>query len=259
MNLQQPAILIPSCDKYEDAWIPFFYSFEHYWSDCPYDTYLLTNFKDSPREKTTTIKVGKDLDYASNLIHAVNQIPNDYIIIWLEDLFLCSAPSQEFHKMINSAISQNVGYLRLWKKEEGLGDVIDEYFHTIPKGLRFRLSLRPALWKKETLLKLLNPGESPHETEEIGTKRSFKIDDLFYGLRKNQPTKISCMNGIYRGKYIPSALVKLEKMGFDTSILTRPKMSKRWQSIQRILVIPMDKVYYKLRRAIINVISKGQS
>ena len=40
------AVRVNSCDKYEDAWNPFFKLFSIMWPDCPYDIYLnSTNFE----------------------------------------------------------------------------------------------------------------------------------------------------------------------------------------------------------------------
>ena len=42
---QELAILVNSCDKYEDAWDPFFKLLKIQWPDCPYRIYLNTEFK----------------------------------------------------------------------------------------------------------------------------------------------------------------------------------------------------------------------
>lgn len=39
------AILLSTCDKYEDAWLPFFTLFKTYWKECTFPIYLNTETK----------------------------------------------------------------------------------------------------------------------------------------------------------------------------------------------------------------------
>lgn len=53
----------------------------------------------------------------------------------------------------------------------------------IPKGSRYRISMTVALWKKETLLKILKAGETAWDIEKRGgVERANEIDDRFYAL-----------------------------------------------------------------------------
>ena len=38
------SVIISSCDKHEDAWMPFFHLLKKWW-DCPYPVYLVTETK----------------------------------------------------------------------------------------------------------------------------------------------------------------------------------------------------------------------
>lgn len=83
------AILVLSCDKYSGLWKPFFSQFYKYWSNCPYQIYLGSNTKKyDGDQKVKTLLSGNYIDWSSNLLLILKQIPEEYIFIWLEDLFL---------------------------------------------------------------------------------------------------------------------------------------------------------------------------
>ncbi|MTJ49748.1 hypothetical protein [Dolichospermum sp. UHCC 0259] len=53
----------------------------------------------------------------------------------------------------------------------------------LPKGSRYRISMTVALWKKETLLKILKAGETAWDIEKRGgLQRANEINDRFYAL-----------------------------------------------------------------------------
>lgn len=222
----RPAIVIPSCDDYADAWEPFFFCFERFWPDCPYDIYLITNYLSCTRSNVHTIPVGEDVDYSANLLKALSQISHEYVLIWLEDLLLCRTMEPKFGDLIQQAIDRNVGYLKLWQYEQAKGASSQSPFIEIKKGRRFRLSLKPALWQKTTLTKLIVSGESPHELERKGSRRSDKLDDEFLGLSTAAECRIGCINLIYRGKYEPGALHQLSVWQYPEMLNKRPKRSK---------------------------------
>ena len=51
------AFLVVSCDNYCDLWYPFFKTFHKYWSECPYQLYLASNFKQYEDEKVKNIPI----------------------------------------------------------------------------------------------------------------------------------------------------------------------------------------------------------
>ena len=67
-NKNDVTILVVSCDKYKDLWIPFFHCFFKYWSDCPYPVFLASNDLEYSDPRVKTILIGPDKDYSSNLL-----------------------------------------------------------------------------------------------------------------------------------------------------------------------------------------------
>lgn len=63
------AVRVNSCDKYEDAWNPFFKLFSIMWPDCPYDIYLNSETKEynCTFMNVKTICGGKNLAWSERL------------------------------------------------------------------------------------------------------------------------------------------------------------------------------------------------
>lgn len=188
-------ILVVSCDSYQDVWHPFFASFFKNWSDCPYPIHLVSNISRYPDSRVSPILVGADIDYSSNLIKAVSRISQEWLIFWIDDRPpAVSVDTAELVRLIKLAQAKDAGYLRLIPcnplafvdEEEEIGE--------LPKGTRYRVSMTIALWRKSTLLKVLQAGESAWDIEKRGgVQRSNQIDDKFYALaiwkRKQAPLK----------------------------------------------------------------------
>lgn len=243
--MDKPAILIISCDKYADVWPAFFYTFDKFWPDCPYPIYLVSNHTSYNHPSVIPVLLGDDIDYSTNLLNALEHVPSDYIILWIEDMLMCRKQPAEIEGIIAKAIAKDVSYLRLWKSEDNLGEVINPGLHTLPKGLKFRVSLKPALWKQKTLKKLIVKGENPHQLERLGTKRSYQLPDTFCGLTSEiQPFRPRFINSIYRGAYEPGALKFLKDVGFEFERIDRPIRSSIYQKIRNKVITQANKFIY---------------
>ncbi len=221
MENKKIGILVVSNDKYSDLWEPFFQAFFKFWSDCPYDIYLVSNFRTFNKYGIHNILVGKDISWSDNLISALRQFPYDYLILFIEDLFIVEkVNTEEVKKTINWAIENDVNYLRLIPSQKP-----DKPFNNlvgmVSPGTIYRTSTQLPVWKKEVLLKLLRNGESAWEFEYDGSKRSDEFDKFF----STWTDTIKIINGVVKGKWVPSALKKIMQLGIDVDISVRKKMN----------------------------------
>lgn len=202
------SILISSCDKYSGLWDPFFYLFFRYWKDCPYDIYLLTNNIKYPDHRVTTITVGQDKGWASNLTKSLRAINTKYLLYLQEDYFIKSkVPTKEIVKIIDQVTELNCGYLRLQPNPQPNLPYFIENIGEISKNTPYRVSLQAALWKKQTLEKLLVEGESGWDMEILGSERSNNIDDLFLSIKKKPLIPYLWRTAIQKGKWTLDAQI----------------------------------------------------
>ena len=88
MKDKTTALLISSCDAYEDLWEPFFTFLFRYWPDCPYPIYLITNHLSYPDSRVQTILSGDDKGWATNMRYALEKINSSHIIYLQDDYFI---------------------------------------------------------------------------------------------------------------------------------------------------------------------------
>src|SRR4051812_34190100 len=95
------AIVIPSCDKYEDLWVAAFEFLRRRWPACPFQVFLISNHLECTSHEITTVKVGLDQGWSANLINALDFIPHDYVFLVLDDLFIhIDVASEKITEMI---------------------------------------------------------------------------------------------------------------------------------------------------------------
>jgi hypothetical protein len=222
-------IVVVSCDKYKDLWTPFFHCFFKYWSDCPYPVYLASNEATYSDSRVQSISIGPDLDYSSNLLKILEHIDTQWLILWFEDAFITSKiDTERILKLVNLAQEDNVGFLKLTvdtplvftkDKEQEIGP--------IPKGVKYRSAIGLALYRKETLIKLLKPGASAWELDKSQISNS--LEDPFYALTTNSISNhpISVINGVVKGMWSFGVPTFLKKEGLGSYISNR-KVESIW-------------------------------
>lgn len=178
-------ILVSSCDKYSACWAPFLHGLEKYWPQHPPVTFI-TNQLDAPAG--ISIKTGQDLGWSANLQLALSRIEANFILYSQEDYWI-KAPVNHFQILEYCELMETgaADYIRLYPAPPP-----DQPFHrdsrlgTILPGSRYRTSLQMALWRKETLLSLLVPKETPWKFEVNGSKRSARYADRFLCVQKRR-------------------------------------------------------------------------
>lgn len=219
------SLLIVSCDAYKDLWTPYFNSLFKYWPDCPYPIYLGSNESEYSDSRVKPILIGPDKDYSSNLIAMLNRIESPWLILWIEDLLISKTIDTEYiSKLVNIAQENKVGYLKLAANTPwAFTNSRKQLMGPIPKGVKYRSGIGLALWNKETLIKLLSPGESAWQIERNGSHRSNYFVEPFYALSPNVRSKppITVINSVIKGRWNPDVLTFLKNEGLGDYIPNR--------------------------------------
>jgi hypothetical protein len=186
MPYENLTILISSFDKYAACWPPFCHGLNKYWPQHPDRVWFITNHLDAPCGKS--LKLGEDQGWAANLLQALSLIETEFILYCQEDYWIKQpVPDPLIQDYLAHLEGDRVDYIRLypapgpdrpWDADHRLG-VIDI-------NAKYRTSLQMALWRKTTLLELLNPDESPWDFEVKGTKRSRAYDERFFCISKRR-------------------------------------------------------------------------
>lgn len=221
MNFEdQLSILVVSCDKYSDLWDTFLFLWKRYWSDCPYQVALGSNYKKADYPGVIPILIGEDTSWTNNVKTMLEQIKTPYVMMMLEDFFLCKpVKGKSISDLLKYTIENDVDCMRVTaamplkkvtNRELGIGP--------IEHGTPYYVSCHPAFWKKATLLELLRDGYSAWDFEEKNSSESRFFD---YKFMSTTTPRIFMRNGVERGKYYKSTLRFLKKEGISVDLSSR--------------------------------------
>ena len=182
-------ILVRSCDKYKDAWEPFFRLFYLYWPKCPFKIYLITESIEYINNLgITTLCGGEGKTWSELTIWALKQLKSEIVLFFLEDFFLMSLVNPELvfkglETMLNNkdigVISFNpdiqLKKLHYWKLE----GQYDDDFYILGKESQYRVNAQANLWNRNFFLSLLRKPENAWEFEVYGTMRAKRSKRIF--------------------------------------------------------------------------------
>lgn len=208
------ALLVVSCDKYSDLWDIFFDLIEKYWTDCTLTKYLGTNFMDYEKDDVRTIRVGEDRSWAENVKKMLEQIPESYVVMMLEDFFVDRrVENKKIKTLYDHMITCGYDCLRLEPSPPPIK--IDNKKLRIGKlipGSPYYVDTQPAIWKKSVLVDLLVDGYSAWDFEIKNSKQSGSFNYLFYCTKDYI---LHHQNGVERGKFYKSTIDILKRNNID--------------------------------------------
>ena len=224
------ALLIVSCDAYQDLWVPFFTLLFRYWPDCPYPIFLGANHATFPDRRVAPLTVGDDRDWSSNLIRMLESISTGGVLLIQED-FLIDRPVQteRVAALIGYAAARQAACLRLMPIPGP--DVLcadQPELGVIRKGADYRVSLQAAWWRKESLAAVLRGGESPWQFERLGSRRSDDLPAPFLSLREGVEYPLDYYTtAVFRGYWEPGAVALCQRENIPVDLRRRPVMPLR--------------------------------
>ncbi|MBN2286921.1 MAG: hypothetical protein JXQ26_09735 [Tissierellales bacterium] len=207
------ALVVLSCDSYSDLWPIFIKQFEKEWSNCPFDKYISTNFLSANSDSFKDIRIGEDNSWSDGVIKTLSRLKEryEYALITLEDLVLMEkVDNAEFTIMVETFKKLDGNYLKFIRKPRPTNKV-NSLFGEIKPGSLYRPTCVYAIWKIETLLKLLVDAENAWQFERFGSIRSDKYDG-FYVVYEDF-FKVS--NTVVKGKWVPKEKEKIEQLGYS--------------------------------------------
>lgn len=179
------ALVVSSCDKYEDAWHPYFELIKKYWPGHPKKIYLITEEKSfcCPELDIQVCNYNKSLTWSERLYQTLSRIKFKYIIFSLEDFFLLGNVKQERIEECLGWMEENpqIAVCRLFSSNHPRLKATEKYrdFYIADNTIGFRLETQVALWNRETLISFIDLKENPWQFEQDGTKRIMDTDKIF--------------------------------------------------------------------------------
>lgn len=247
------AIVVPSCDSYEEVWGPFFSFFFKYWPDCPFPVYLITETKKAPDPRVKAINLGKDYGWSDNMDKVLSQISEKYFIYFLEDVFITKkVDTDRILRLLELAKNDHVSCLRLFPHPgpdtqyvNASGPVPE--LGVIAKDAPYRSSTMTAIWDKEAFKRLLKAGENAWQFELDGTKRASMMDELYLSVWPKDVAIHEFATAIKKGRWQYDALQLCKKEGIPVAT-KRPVEGMGGYVTRRLAYLPLVGGFFRKGR-----------
>jgi hypothetical protein len=224
-------ILVNTCDKFEDCWIPFFKLFSIYWPDYREKIYLNTEYKDFTYGGLNIIPIKgcekhnipktKRATWSQCLKWALNEIDSDIVLYMQEDYFLKDPVKNDIVENYVEMMQnhEDIHCIHLTDQALLAASNPSKYENLYPALIkqRYRISCQAALWKKDILLSCLQNHENAWQFEEFGSLREAVKPHNFYVVDSNwiQLNKFEIIpyifTGIVQGRWYENVMPLFEK------------------------------------------------
>ncbi|NOT97674.1 MAG: hypothetical protein HOO97_01070 [Sideroxydans sp.] len=184
------SILINTCDKFEDCWVPYFKLHAQYWTNCDGRLFLNTETKDFsyPNLEIVSIKVNGDelagrLTWSECILRALDKIDDDIVLYMQEDYFIKAPVENDLVEKYVQLMSGDHSIDCIHLTDQAVineGQSKYDGLYKVKVKQRYRISCQAALWRKAVLKSYLRAHESAWQFEEFGSKRSVKMNHDFY-------------------------------------------------------------------------------
>lgn len=214
------SILVSSCDKYSQFWLPFFKLLDQNWPELKtkhhnVPIYLLTNKKTFTYPRVEVINTPYDLSWSDNMMDALNNIQTKYVLLFLDDYWIKElVDDARLNEILKVMREQDVAYVQLFAdaNEQKLAKPVPTIDGVVykTKFQKYRASLQLAIWETKALKQILRSGESAWDFELAASIRSSGYPKEFLTMQKNVP--IIYWNASHQGHMNPQALIVAQKM-----------------------------------------------
>jgi hypothetical protein len=179
------AILVNTCDKFEDCWNPFFKLFSIYWPDYKGKIYLNTEYKNFTYvgldivsikgcEKHNIPKTER-ATWSQCLKWALEEIDSNIVLYMQEDYFLKNFVKNEWIDYFYNILKQHLEIPCIHLTSNGIpakGKSEYEFLEISDPDYFSYLSCQSAFWHKNVLLSLIRDHETAWNFEWWGSKRA---------------------------------------------------------------------------------------
>lgn len=232
-------IFVSSSDAYADIWPAFFQILKREWPDYKGVVYLNTELKTFSCEGLNIVctQVGKQAHFGETFRAGLSKVGGEVFLFFMIDYFIEQKVDVDaLNKCYCAFLKQGPSALFLcdqnFPKVEPVAGV-DGCYRVLPPGLlRLRrancwFSFQTAFWRKTDMLRLVGKWEDPWHAEFYGFLRSAVIRPEVWYMPKS-PIAYDKSGVLHnRGRWLRSALDKVDLKGVDIDFSTREDCAPR--------------------------------
>ena len=185
-------LFIASCDKYHQAWEPFFFFIKKHWPGFNMPVILNTETKSFTHEgfdiRTFSLyEEGEDMPWGKRMLDHLDKVETDYILLMLDDYFIRKDVDEKKLARLIDLLQED--------KDISTFNLVHAPVRCVTRKRLGDFVLRPrkgcyrfactGLWRVSHLKKYILPHESPWQWEVDGNFRSAFTKNRFYMLAKD--------------------------------------------------------------------------
>ncbi len=225
MKFEDMTLLVDSCDRYEDAWKPFF-GMLHVFAeqlDCPMALITETKqYKDSHYD-VKVLNCDPKYNWSQCTAEALKHIDTEFVFLLLEDFFLQAPLDYEGLNYVLEYMREHkdVGCVHLAPngrfKELPDDRIIDRNFDSL------NITVTPVVYRKDFLAAILRPHEDAWDFEAYAGIRAKKYPYKVMQYNEKYPEifhyliRPSQGYGISKGQWMPKNKELFEKYGIEVN------------------------------------------
>ena len=157
-------IVVMSCDKNEDLWLPFHLCMEKYWENHPEIIYF-SETKKNPYYKTINGKIPLE-NFTGRVIECLKSVKCDHILLMVDDIFIRDYVDNNFINHLCLYVNGNIASLNFEKSFDNEDTTFNGDILMRSSNGKFKLSLMCQLWKRQALLRLCLTPRNPWKFEK---------------------------------------------------------------------------------------------
>ena len=226
------AVLINSCDAYQDVVSLNLCAIQEHWSGCHFPIYINTEStiynSDVFNITTLTALNSNNHQWGTRIKDSLARINEELIIVLYDDYILESKVDEyELNKLIQKMTdNRNIDCFYLKHTNFLLSYNKQQNIYIVDESNYYRVNSGPALWRKETLLKLLDSKDNPWAWEFFAMYRKSAKGLLICSVPKNSKDIYDYNHikggAVYRGKWVEEVVLpKLKKYNLNINIEER--------------------------------------
>ncbi len=168
-------LVILSCDKYADLWEHHINLLQKYWCLSEIKISLVSESDCGKSFQNVNIIKAGSKEFSSRLEYALSFIESKYVLLILDDYFLCNKVSfDKIKNLIDECEQKNVDYIRLFKRpKHSVKEEFANGFYRIDTSDNYAVNLFPSIWKTEKLRETFIKPASAWEYEVSLSKTAF--------------------------------------------------------------------------------------
>lgn len=228
-------LLVSSCDKYEDAWHPFFELLHIYGNGFSCPIVLNTETKNYVNEHfdIRVINSPGKMTWSERMANVLSQIDTEFVLLILDDYFLKDHfGTERFDKVLNyMRAHKDVGFVDIAPRWAASGedvknnlqnnDIQDDFY--VRENDEWNITLVPSVWRKDFFLNLLRKHEDVWMFEYYSGIRAKKTGMKVVRFVTRMPTiyeydfQVWTGMGITRGQWLPQNVDFFNRHGIDVN------------------------------------------